>query len=186
MGALKLLPMVGKDLLEDAPVLKGLYQHRIAPSWGDDRFAVQWFYHASSASSTPHRPVPGHPHPTHLSLSNGDFRDRKNAFSYAIEKLERIAALAMLTVVGLLMYSVIQRQVRLSLRTHDRQLLGNKGETATPTAAVVLSLFSPVAIVQVRLGDTEIRQVYGVHNYHLMVCEALGLDHTWYGVADSA
>jgi transposase len=35
-----------------------------------------------------------------------------------LEKPERIAALAMLTVLGLLVYSVIQRQVRLYLRTH--------------------------------------------------------------------
>ena len=103
-----------------------------------------------------------------------------------LEKPERIAALAMLTVVGLLVYSVIQRQVRLYLRTHDRQVPGNKGETVTPTGAVVLSLFSPVAVVQLRLGNAEIRQVYGVHHYHLMVCDALGLDHAWYAVADSA
>jgi hypothetical protein len=46
----------------------------------------------------------------------------------------------MLTVVGLLVYSIIQRQVRLYLRMHDQQIPGNKGLTAIPTAAVVLSL----------------------------------------------
>ena len=59
-----------------------------------------------------------------------------------LEKPERIAALAMLTVVGLLGYSIIQRQVRLYLLTHDQQMPGNKGTTATPTAAVVLALFA--------------------------------------------
>jgi len=103
-----------------------------------------------------------------------------------LAKPKRMAGLAMLTVVGLLVYSVIQRQVRLELRTHDQQLPGNKGETATPTGAVVLSLFSPVAVVQLRLGNAQIRQLYGVHHYHLMVCDALGLDHTRYAVADSA
>jgi hypothetical protein len=58
-----------------------------------------------------------------------------------LEKPERIAALAMLTVLGLLVSSVIQRQVRLYLRTHDQQLPGNKGLTATPTAAA--STMSP-------------------------------------------
>ena len=53
-----------------------------------------------------------------------------------LEKPERIAALAMLTVVGLLVYGIIQRQVRLYLRTHDQQVPGNKGATATHTAAV--------------------------------------------------
>jgi transposase len=44
-----------------------------------------------------------------------------------LEKPARLAALAMLTVVGLLVYSIIQRQGRLSLHTHDQQLPGNKG-----------------------------------------------------------
>jgi transposase len=103
-----------------------------------------------------------------------------------LEKPERIAALAMLTVLGLLVYTVLQRQVRLYLRTHGQQLPGNKGETATPTAAVVLSLFAPVAVVHLRLGNAEMRQVYGLNDDHLMVCEALGLGHTWYEVVDSA
>jgi hypothetical protein len=44
-----------------------------------------------------------------------------------LEQPERIAALAMLTVVGLLVYAVIQRQVRLSLREQNQQIPGNKG-----------------------------------------------------------
>src|SRR5215813_5331964 len=63
MGALKRLPMVSKDLLEDIPVPRGGCYHRIAPSWGDQLVAVPRLYHASAASSTPHRPVYAHPHP---------------------------------------------------------------------------------------------------------------------------
>jgi transposase len=67
-----------------------------------------------------------------------------------LEKPERIAALAMLPVVGLLVYSIIQRQVRLYLRTHDQQIPGNKGLTATPTAVVVVvvALCAQVALIQ--------------------------------------
>jgi hypothetical protein len=54
----------------------------------------------------------------------------------------------MLTVLGLLVSSVIQRQVRLSLRTHDQQIPDNTGLTATPTAAVVVALFTQGALVQ--------------------------------------
>jgi hypothetical protein len=64
------------------------------------------------------------------------------------EQPARIAALAMLTVRGLLISSVLQRPVRLSLRTHAQQLPGNTGLTATPTAAVVLALLSPGALGQ--------------------------------------
>src|SRR5215831_20235460 len=76
-----------------------------------------------------------------------------------LEKPDRIAALAMLTVLGLLVYSVIQRQVRLSLRTHDQQLPGNQGMPATPTAAVVVALFSQVALVQVWIEEHEVGQI---------------------------
>jgi hypothetical protein len=97
-----------------------------------------------------------------------------------LEKPERIAALAMLTVVGLLVYSIIQRQVRLYLRTHDQQVPGNKGATATPTAPVVLALFAQVALVQLWIGDQEVVQVYGLQPHHLLLCDALGLAHSWY------
>jgi transposase len=116
------------------------------------------------------------------------FRWIKNPAAIApvwLEKPERIAALAMLTVLGLLVYSVIQRQVRLYLRTHDQQIPGNKGLTAIPTAAVVLALFSQVALVQLWIDDQEVTQLSGVHPYHLWVCDALGLDSSWYAVSSA-
>jgi transposase len=113
------------------------------------------------------------------------FRWIKNPAAIApvwLEKPERIAALAMLTVVGLLVYSLIQRQVRLYLHTHAQQVPGNKGATATPTAAVVVSLFAQVALVQLWIDDQEVVQVYGVQPHHLLICDALGLDSSWYAV----
>jgi len=111
------------------------------------------------------------------------FRWIKNPAAIApvwLEKPERIAALAMLTVVGLLIYSIIQRQVRLHLRMHNQQIPGNKGLTAIPTAAVVLSLFGQVALVQFQIDEQDGEQVYGVQPHHLLCCDALGLDRSWY------
>jgi hypothetical protein len=113
------------------------------------------------------------------------FRWIKNPAAIApvwLEKPERIAALAMLTVVGLLVYSIIQRQVRLYLRTHNQQIPGNKSLTATPTAAVVLALFAQVALIQLGIDDQQIEQLYGVQPHHLLLCDALGLNHSWYEV----
>jgi len=113
------------------------------------------------------------------------FRWIKNPAAIApvwLEKPERIAALAMLTVVGLLVYSIIQRQVRLYLHTHDQQVPGNKGATATPTAAVVLALFAQVALVHLWIDEQEVTQLSGVQPHHLRVCDALGLDSSWYAV----
>jgi hypothetical protein len=97
-----------------------------------------------------------------------------------LEKPERIAALAMRTVVGLWMYAVIQRQVRLYLRAHDRPVPGNQGPTATPTAAVVFALLTPVMLVQFAIDNTPSFQVHGVQDYHLLVREAVGMDQAWY------
>jgi transposase len=118
----------------------------------------------------------------HTSVEPG-FRWIKNPAAITpvwLEKPERIAALAMLTVVGWLVYSIIQRQVRLYLRVQDQQVPGNKGATAIPTAAVVLALFAQVAFVQVWIGRHEVVQVAGVQPHHLLICDALGLDHSWY------
>jgi transposase len=120
----------------------------------------------------------------HTTVEPG-FRWIKNPAAIApvwLEKPERIAALAMLTVVGLLVYSVIQRQVRLYLRTHAQQLPGNKGMTATPTAAVVLALFAQVVLVQLWIDEQTVMQLAGVQPHHLLVCDALGLDSSWYVV----
>src|SRR5215471_15499953 len=118
----------------------------------------------------------------HITVEPG-FRWIKNPAAISpvwLEKPERIAALAMLTVVGLLVYAVIQRQVRLSLRDHDRQVPGKKGPTATPTAAVVFALFTPVMLVQCAIDNTPSFQVHGVQDYHLLACDAVGIDQAWY------
>lgn len=68
----------------------------------------------------------------------------------------------------------------LSLLTHDQQVPGNTGETATPTAAVVFALFAHVALVQIPMNHREGHQVYGIQPHHLLICDALGLNHAWY------
>jgi hypothetical protein len=86
----------------------------------------------------------------------------------------------MLTVVGLLVYALIQRQVRLSLHEQPQTLPGNKGLTTTPTAAVILALFTPVMLVQLQIDNTTVPHIYGLQPHHLIVCDALGVDRAWY------
>jgi transposase len=118
----------------------------------------------------------------HITVEPG-FRWIKNPAAISpvwLEKPERIAALAMRTVVGLLVYAVIQRQVRLYLHDHAQQVPGNKGLTATPTAAVVFALFAPVMLVQFAMENATSCQVHGLQDHHLIVCEAVGIDPAWY------
>jgi transposase len=100
-----------------------------------------------------------------------------------LEKPERIAALAMLTVVGLLVYGLMQRQVRLYLQGHQQHVPGNKGPTATPTAAVVLSLFTPVMMVQVQVDQAVVPRCMGGRTITawcvtLLVSTTRGMKHT--------
>jgi len=118
----------------------------------------------------------------HITVEPG-FRWIKNPAAISpvwLEKPERIAALARLTVVGLLVYAVIQRQVRLYLRAHDQHVPGNKGPTATPTAAVVFALFTPVMLVQFAVDNIPYLQAQGVQDYHRIICDAVGIDQAWY------
>ena len=86
---------------------------------------------------------------------------------------------------GLLVYSVIQRQVRRSLRTHAQQLPGTTGMTTISTATVVLALFAQIALVQFWIEDQEVTQLSGIQPYHLLVCDALGLDASRYEVSSA-
>ena len=116
------------------------------------------------------------------------FRWIKNPAASApvwLETPERMAALAMLTVGGWRVYRIIQRQVRRYLHTHDQQGPGNTGATAPPTAAVVVSWFAQVALVQCWRGDQEVVQVYGVQPHHLRIGDALGLDSSCYEVSSA-
>jgi transposase len=118
----------------------------------------------------------------HITVEPG-FRWIKNPAAISpvwLEKPERIAALAMLTVVGLLVYAVIQRQVRLYLREQNQQIPGNKGLTTLPTAAVVFDLFTPVTLVHFAVDNAPILHVHGIREDHLIVCDAVGIDRAWY------
>jgi hypothetical protein len=97
-----------------------------------------------------------------------------------LEKPERMAALALLTVVGVLVYAVIQRPVRLSLRDHERHIPGQKGPTATPTTAGVFALLTPVTLIHFPVDQAPLRQSHGIQEEQRIVCEAVGIEHAWY------
>ena len=44
----------------------------------------------------------------------------------------------------------------------------------------VMALFTPVMLVQGQGDKTSVRQVYGWQDHHGMVCDALGIDRSWY------
>jgi transposase len=92
-----------------------------------------------------------------------------------LEKRERIAALAMLTVVGLLVYSLIQRQVRQYLQEHEATIPGNKGETNNPTATVVFESLTTLVRLELSVDGVTVYQFHGWQAHHERVFKALGL-----------
>ena len=96
------------------------------------------------------------------------------------EQPARSAALALLPGVGLRVYSLSQRQGRLSLLPHAQPVPGNKGTTATPTAAVVVALLAQGAMGHVLFDAHEGVPGEGMQPPHWLSCDALGLDHAWY------
>jgi hypothetical protein len=93
-----------------------------------------------------------------------------------LEKPKRIAALAMLTVVGLLIHGLIQRQVRQYLAQHEASIPGNKGPTTVPTATVIFESFATVTRVELTLEDMTVCQIQGWQAHHELICKALELD----------
>lgn len=99
-----------------------------------------------------------------------------------LEKPKRMAALAMLTVVGLLVYGLIQRQVRQYLALHEASIPGNKGPTGIPTATVIFESFATVTRVELTLEDMRVSQIQGWQAHHERICQALELNYSIYEV----
>src|SRR5712691_2357466 len=66
----KPVPVLGKDLFEDVPVLRGCCKHQATPSGGVGIVAVQLLYHVSPAQSTPSSAFTGARSPTSLTLKS--------------------------------------------------------------------------------------------------------------------
>ena len=75
---------------------------------------------------------------------------------------------------------MIPGHYRLSLHDHAQQVPGKKGPTATPTAAVVFTLFAPVTLVQCVMENATSLQVHGIQDHQRIICEAVGIDPAWY------
>jgi hypothetical protein len=95
------------------------------------------------------------------------------------EQPARMAAWARRTVIGWLVYSILERQERRSLGSQAQHVPGNQGAPASPTAAVGWALCDQVALGQGWVSEQEGMQRYGVQPHHLLLCDALGLDHAW-------
>jgi hypothetical protein len=92
-----------------------------------------------------------------------------------LEKRERIAVLAMLMVVDLLIYGLIHRQVRQYLQEYQATIPGNKGETDNPTAAGVFESLTTLIRLEWTIDGVTVCQFQGWQAHPKRVFQALGL-----------
>ncbi len=81
----------------------------------------------------------------------------------------------MLTVVGLLVDGLIQRQVRQYLLESEATIPGNKGETKMPTATVVFESFTMLTRVDLNVDGMMVYEFHGWQAHHERVFQALEL-----------
>lgn len=86
----------------------------------------------------------------------GAFRWAKNPLAVApvfLKTNERIAALALVYVLALMTYALIQRHARMRLEATGSVVPGNRGVTKTPTAEVLFRLFHGIDVVRGAPGE---------------------------------
>jgi hypothetical protein len=66
------------------------------------------------------------------------------------------------------------------LQQHHQAIPGNKGKMVMPTATVVLASFAQVTLVSLELDGADVQQVHGWQEHHWLICQALGVNDSWY------
>src|SRR5712691_6201024 len=74
IDAFKAVPVIGKDLFEDAPSRRSCCSHQAASLWGGGLCGVALFYHVQLTKSTPSSALTRYSPPPASPLSHGDLR----------------------------------------------------------------------------------------------------------------
>lgn len=107
------------------------------------------------------------------------FRWAKHPLHFApvfLEREDRIAALGLVYVIALMVYGLIQRDVRHRLRALETTMPGNKRWTDKPTAEVVFRLFENLHTVTLGSGSQARAYVTGLNTEQVRILELLGID----------
>jgi len=106
------------------------------------------------------------------------FRWAKRPLHFApvfLERRDRVAALGLVYVIALMVYALIQRDVRQRLQAKQTTMPGNKGWTDKPTTEVVFRLFESIHTVTLGGSDTP-TYVTGLNTEQVRILDLLGID----------
>lgn len=94
-----------------------------------------------------------------------------------LKRPDRIEAFVYIQALALLIYTLIQKKIRVALAAADRPLTVSwRGETRAPTAQVVLDMMERIGTVTVRLGERRIQLYTELSNEQRYILELLGID----------
>lgn len=96
-----------------------------------------------------------------------NFKWTKNPAAVApilLKDPKRIAALGFIYLVALMVYTLMQRQIRQSLKRTQKNIPGNKGLTDNPTGRVLFQHMKGIAVIVISLGKSPLNRLPVLRN----------------------
>lgn len=112
-----------------------------------------------------------------------NFKWAKNPAAVApifLKDPKRIAVLGFVYLVALMVYTLMQRQIRQSLKRDQKSIPGNKGLTDNPTGRVLFQNMRGIAVVVVSLGESVFKQVTNFTQLHEDILNYFAFDTAIY------
>ncbi|MFQ6090357.1 MAG: IS1634 family transposase [Candidatus Bipolaricaulia bacterium] len=111
------------------------------------------------------------------------FRWAKNPAAIApifLKKPTRIAALGFVYLVALLIYTLVERQVRQELAERGEQVGKGTWATAKPTARTVFRLMRGISSIVIALGEVRKKQVTTLREEQVRILDLMGFEEAVY------
>ncbi|UJS17976.1 MAG: IS1634 family transposase [Candidatus Jettenia sp.] len=108
-----------------------------------------------------------------------NFKWAKNPAAVApifLKDPKRIAVLGFVYLVALMVYTLMQRQIRQSLKQAQKTIPGNKGYTDNPTGRVLFQNMRGIAVVVISLGKSILKQITNFTQLHTDILRYFSFD----------
>ncbi|MDL1940690.1 hypothetical protein [Candidatus Jettenia sp. AMX1] len=108
-----------------------------------------------------------------------NFKWAKNPAAVApvfLKDPKRIAVLGFVYLVALMVYTLMHRQIRQSLKQAQKTLPGNKGYTDNPTGSVLFQNMRGIAVVVISLSKSTLKQITNFTQLHTDILRYFSFD----------
>lgn len=108
-----------------------------------------------------------------------NFKWAKNPAAVApifLDNPKRIAALGFIYLVALMIYTLMERQIRKVLKGSGKKIPGNKGLTDNPTGQVLFKALRGIAVVSFSIGSNVFKKVTNLTEVHRLIITLFNFD----------